>query len=254
MSSNDALKCQLKFSLVSLAIIVLILWVLRYKSLLFEYLIDFLVFLGALPEPLKTALLWGTSLGIQIGGVPIACLISMVVTFCYGSFTIAYSINLAACLAANYVILKLLPKEELSASDPATGYSGYLGSQLRSASESMPFLCGCLIRLLHVPDLVKAFVARRCGLTGLHLWVPLILVEALNVLLYTLLGLQVKSKAGLAEEKAFKDKSPIEQIVSVVVGILAVAQVCGIVFGIAYTSWQYRSFNSLNEAREGQVN
>lgn len=246
LTQEQAMTAQLKFSLISLAIVILILWIFRYKTTLLNSLIDFFVKVGELPEPAKTCMIWGVSLAIQVGGIPIFSLIAMIVTFCYGSFLTSYLVNFSTCLVANVVMALVLSKslslQESEGSEQTDGYTSFLVSQVSWAFDKSPTVASILVRFLHAPDYVKTYIALKFGIQGLKLWLPVLGVEALNVLLYTVVGLQIKSKTGLVEEVPFSQKTPVQQTVAVIVGILAFAQVVGLIGGVAYTALKYREF------------
>ena len=245
-SQRAALEQQFKFCLVSFAVMVLLLWILRYKSLIFGYLIDAFVIIGGLPEPLKCAMLWGTSFAIQVGGVPIASLIAMIIAFCYSSFLASYLVNESACIAANLTMAWLLGRLEVAVDTShhqgPQNYNQFLASQIENVFNKSPLLASFLVRLLHCPDYVKNYILCQYMIRGLEFLLPLLVVESLNVLLYTLIGLQIKSRTGLTEEVPFSEKSTLEKTIAVIIWMLACIQVVGLIFGLVLTYCKHRQY------------
>jgi hypothetical protein len=131
-------------------------------------------------------------------------------------------------------------------------YHQFLISQISEVFQRSPMLANFLVRFLHIPDYAKNYIQCHFKSKDLHLVLPILTIESLNILLYTMLGTQIKSRSGLTASVQFSERSPLEQTIAVVVGVLALLQLVGIVAGIIYTSLQYRAF-AASQANRRQV-
>jgi hypothetical protein len=245
LTAQSAFAKQLKFSLISLAVLAAVLGFVRYKSSLIDMLIDIFESIREFQEPYKSSLFFVVSFTIQAAGVPISSLVAVIIAYCYSSMLTSYLLSLSACLLANLTICWFFSRNPVSATAQnreALGFADFLVATINKVFDNYPMAACFLVRTMHMPDYAKLYILSRYSLTWLQFMMPLLCVESLNIFLYTFIGLQMKSKFDLISPKSFSEKSTPEKISSILMGTLVCMQLIVLIGGITYTYSRYRDY------------
>ena len=211
-----------------------------------------------LPEPIRTLTFWAVSFTIQILGIPIACLIMMIICYSYANFVAGYLVCISTSLMAN-LFMYLMMREKDSSQTPEIlpdNDRGFLEFQVESIKETVlshPYIAGCIVRSLHMPDYGKMFIQTRFHLTIPQIVVPVVAIEMLNVFLYCLVGNQIQNQFELISSKEFSKKSTVEKIMTLTIYILAIIQVTIIVSSLIYTNKKYKEYKESKSTPENEI-
>lgn len=223
-------------------------WYEKFLSV-FEYLATF-------REPWRTLILTITSYLIQILGIPIFCVVCMIVSFCYGSYLIGFAVCMTVCVLSNITLYFAMMKahetifesdqedQQLLAQNKKLQFHEFIGFIMKEYIEEFPLQFGFIFRSMHLPDYAKMFIITKYKATLPQMLIPCLCVDSLNVFLYSFIGSQVQHKFDFFSSKAFHEKTTAEQVVSVISLILLVFQIVLLVSGYIYTSRKYAIYQA----------
>jgi len=234
----------------SCLLLLLIALIRHYYAGVCEAVFAFFAAVAQLPEPLRTTLFWLSSFAVQMASIPIACIVTVVISYCNASYWGGYALSLSVCLAVNLLMLQLLLRKrrgELLASDEqpagdARAFPDFLAKTVQAAMQRHPYLACGLVRSLHLPDGAKAYILTRFRLKRLQLLLPMLVVESLNVFLYSFVGHQIKDRFDLINPKTFRNKSLAQKISTVSVYALLLLQTAVLVAGLLLTYCKFREY------------
>ena len=118
----------------------------------------------------------------------------------------------------------------------------FIGKLMQSYIKQYPYRFGVMIRIFHLPDYAKMYLLVKYNTQFWQMLVPCMAVDSLNVLLYSFVGSQVKSKFDFLSAKSFNDKSLTEKIASIIALCLVVIQVIIMIGGFFYTRRKYKEY------------
>lgn len=220
---------------------------------IYDTLFDVFDWIGEFAEPWKCMICFAVSYLLQIFGVPIASLLVMIISFCYNSVVKGFVISFIVCLASNITMHfmfnaakreKQLAEDEGRATDQVEqlDFLHFFGKLMEKYIHEYPYRFGLMIRTLHLPDYAKMYVLVQYHTSFLQMLVPCVAIDSLNVLLYSFIGSQVKSKFDIISSKSFNQKSLPERIATIAALGLIVVQVCIMICGYIYTRRKYKEY------------
>jgi hypothetical protein len=224
----------------------------------YEKIISMFEYLATFREPWKTLILTLTSYLVQILGIPIFCVVCMIVSFCYSSYLMGFAVCMTVCILSNITLYfaMMMAHETLFADDseeqPLLGHKHhrqlqfheFLGVIMKEYIQEYPIQFGLAFRTMHIPDYAKMFIITKYNATLPQMLIPCICVDSLNVLLYCFIGSQVHNKFDFFSSKVFDEKSTAEKIVTILSAVLIVLQIVVLVAGFIFTSKKYALYQA----------
>ena len=231
----------------------------------FNTVFDIFEFMSNFKEPWRSIIFALSSFFIQIFGIPIASLLVMIMSFCYSSILLGFSVGIVVCITANITMFFMFnaaktaieTAEDTDQSPQAVkdqDFMDFLGKLMNSYIHSYPYRFGVMIRIFHLPDYAKMYLLVKYNTSFRHMLLPCVAVDSLNVLLYSFVGSQVKSKFDLLSSKSFHDKSLVEKIASIVGLVLVALQVVIMIGGFIYTRRKFKEFEQTGTAMVTPIN
>lgn len=218
----------------------------HYYAGICEAVFAFFTSVKQFPEPFRSALFWTSSFAVQILSIPIACIVTVVISYCYASYWGGYALSLSVCLAVNLLMIKLLDRRgQRSAQTEQTdskSFSDFLAKTVESMMRRYPYVACGLVRSLHVPDGAKVYILTRFRLKLLEYLLPMLVVESLNVFLYSFVGYQIKDRFDLINPTTFSNKSLAQKISTISVYVLLLLQAAVLLSGLSFTYLRYREY------------
>lgn len=249
---------SLGFGILGILAIILLIIFFGQDAIAFVYGTIFALFdwIGSIKEPLKSLLLLTTSYGIQVFGIPIGTMILILTAYCLKSFFWGFVYNFAVCLLNNSTLFYIFSKQLQSGG--ATSHFKFLNPEespegkltfvqflinlLEKYIQEHPYAFGMAIRTLQLPDYVKIFVLVKCKTKFIQMLIPCLLVDSLNMLLYSFIGSQLQNKFEILEAKSWGQKSSAQKVVTIFSIFLVVVQVGVIIAGCVYTKRKYEEY------------
>jgi RsiW-degrading membrane proteinase PrsW (M82 family) len=224
----------------------------------YDKMINMFEYLATFREPWKTVILTLTTYFVQILGIPIFCIICMIVSFCYSSYLMGFAVCMTVCILSNITLYfaMMMAHETLFADDseeqPLLGHKQhkpmqfheFLGVVMKEYIQEHPIQFGLAFRTMHIPDYPKMFIITKYNATLAQMLIPCVCVDSLNILLYCFIGSQIHNRFDFFSSKAFDEKSIAEKIVTVVSAVLIVFQIVVLVAGFIYTSRKYAQYQA----------
>lgn len=276
-NNATGLSSNAKVAILALVIaLVLVLAYLGYEhggkmlGVAYDKFISVFEYLATFREPWRTLILTMTSYLVQILGIPIFCVVCMIVSFCYGSYLIGFAVCMTVCVLSNITLYFVMMKahETIFADDPEEEallnknrqlqFHEFIGVMMKEYIEEFPMQFGFAFRSMHLPDYAKMFIITKYKATLPQMLIPCLCVDSLNVFLYCFIGSQVQNKFDFFSSKAFHEKSVAEKIVSIISAVLIILQIAILIVGYIYTKRKYalyqaeRAESSTNFHSDGQ--
>ena len=235
----------------SCLLLLLIILIRHYYEGICEGIFTFFAFVKQFREPFRSGMFWLSSFVVQIMSIPIACIVTVVISYCYSSYWGGYALSLSVCLAVNLVMIKVLdrqrsanqrPAQSDKSSASARAFSDFLVKTIDTAMMRHPYLACGLVRSLHLPDGAKVYILTRFKLKLLEYLLPMLVVESLNVFLYSFVGYQIKDRFDLINPKTFSNKSLSQKISTISIYVLLVLQGLVLLSGLCFTYLKYREY------------
>lgn len=270
-NSSTGLSSKAKVAIWVIVIgVVLVLAYLGYEhggkmlGVAYDKFISVFEYLASFREPWKTIILTVTSYLMQILGIPIFCVVCMIVSFCYGSYLIGFAVCMTVCVLSNITLYFVMMKahETIFADDPEEEallsknrplqFHEFIGVLMKEYIEEYPMQFGFAFRSMHLPDYAKMFIITKYKATLPQMLIPCLCVDSLNVLLYCFIGSQVHDKFDFFNSKSFHEKSIAEKIVSIISAVLILFQIFVLIGGYLYTKKKYALYQA--EKAESSTN
>jgi uncharacterized membrane protein YkgB len=217
---------------------------------LFEYLHEF-------AEPYRTIVFCVASYTIQVLGVPIACVLITVIAYCYESYVYGFAVSMAVCVCTNVTLYFLFRKTEatyqplhdLEVVEEPVSFAEFIGHLMKDFIETYPYRFGLMLRTLHLPDYAKMYILVKYRATFKQMMLPCLVVDSLNVLLYSFVGSQIKNRFEAMSSQAFSDKPLAMKIVTILAVVLVAFQIGVMIGGIIYTRRKYAEYENTGRLR-----
>ena len=216
-------------------------------------IIAFFEYLHGFQEPYRSGIFFLTSYGLQVFGAPISSLLITLVAYCVRDFLHGFLISYPVSLCANITLYFVFRKTESQyegvdetflMEDDRMTFVEFMGLLMKDFIANYPYRFGLGLRTLHLPDYAKMYILVKYNTTFKQMIVPCILIEALNITLYSFIGSQVQSKFDLISPKSFSEKSIGEQIVTVSAVLLVIMQIVVLIAGFIYTKRKYAEYEN----------
>lgn len=225
-------------------------------TFLYDKLFSFFEYMHEFKEPYRSMIFFATSYLLQIFGAPIASVLITLISFCSESIWIGFLISYPVSLCSNTTLYFVFRKTESTyevfdetvlGDDERMTFVDFLGKLMKDFIEQYPYRFGLALRTLHLPDYAKMYILIKYNTSFYQMIVPCIIVEALNVLMYSFIGSQLKSKFDFINPKSFNEKPFGERMVSVLVIALVVLQVVIFIAGFIYTKKKYQAYEQTGQ-------
>jgi hypothetical protein len=133
--------------------------------------------------------------------------------------------------------------------DERVTFVEFIGHLMRDFIHTYPYRFGMMLRALHLPDYAKMYILVKYRTTFRQMLIPCMAVDSLNVLLYSFVGSQIKSRFDAMDTKAFNDKPLSMKIITVLAVLLVGFQIAVMIAGIIYTRRKYAEYESTGRVR-----